>query len=89
VNGRLKKAYVGTGAAAEMAAMLDATERERRFAARLKALEERTCLTRAELTLNQAGKLVNLLAEAVFVLGGGYVHHGDWRRRRCDATNSE
>src|SRR5215468_9451273 len=78
VNGRPVKVYVGRGPAAEMAALLDEHARQERRAARLKVLEERAAVALADLALEQARELTNLLATAVLVLAGYHQHRGCW-----------
>jgi hypothetical protein len=82
INGRVVREYVGTGRVAELAAELDAIERQRREAERAAWLTKR-----AELDALDAGvaTLIDLtdLAVAAALLAAGYHNHkGQWRRTR-------
>jgi hypothetical protein len=82
VNGRSVKQYIGTGAAAELIADLEAEKHETRRIACETWLRESTVLEANELTAREVKALTALLVHATMLVRGYYFHHGEWRRRR-------
>jgi hypothetical protein len=85
-GGRVLREYVGAGPAAELAARLDALEREEREAERAAERAEPEAL---DAPLDELDGLADLLAHAGLLAAGfGQHHRGEWRRRRGrgDAT---
>jgi hypothetical protein len=71
------------GAAAELAAALDADKRHRRKAARAAAAGRAASWRAAVEPLDRLAARTNLLVQAVLLAGGYRQHHqGEWRRRR-------
>lgn len=83
VNGRVVREYLGSGRFGELAAELDAIERNERDA---KAQHRRAVQAELqELTdaLDELSARCDLLARAALVAAGFRQHHrGEWRRRR-------
>ena len=87
VGGKVVKLYVGRGAAAELAARLDARERQDRRAERAAFLAEQVRLAAVDLAFADARSLVDPLVRAALILSGFHLHRGsEWRRRREHAT---
>jgi hypothetical protein len=84
VNGRVVREYVGGGHAGELAARLDALEREERAVARRCARAERKRMVELDAQLDELNELADLLARAA-LLAAGYVRHnrGEWRKKRA------
>ena len=89
VDGRPVKLYVGRGPDAELAARLDARERQDRQAEREAFLDEQVRLAAADLALQEARVLADLLVRATLILRGYHFHHYEWRRRREHATHGQ
>jgi hypothetical protein len=90
INGRSVKVYLGCGAAAQLAARLDERERQDRRAEREAFLAEQVRLAAADLALQEARSLVDLLVRTALILAGFHLHRGsEWRRRRGHATYAE
>lgn len=85
-GGRVRREYVGCGPAAELAALLDAREREEREQARDERRAEQEQWDAAERPLVELCELTDALARAA-LLAAGYRRHdrGEWRRRRGEA----
>jgi hypothetical protein len=83
VNGRVVREYIGTGPAAELAARMDALERESR---RLKAQETRRQqddLDALDAKLEILCERADLVARAALLAAGFHQHkRGEWRRKR-------
>jgi DNA-binding transcriptional MerR regulator len=84
VNGRVVREYVGGGTVGELAARLDALEREERAAARRCARADTERLAELDAPLLELNELADLLARAA-LLAAGYVRHnrGEWRKKRA------
>ena len=83
VNGRVVREYVGRGLIGELAARLDAAERERRSAQRAAERRRDDALDDADDTISALCEVSELLARATLVLAGYRRHdRGEWRRRR-------
>jgi hypothetical protein len=89
VSGRVVREYFGTGRVAELAAQLDALERERRQfdAAALRA--EKDDLAALASTVAAVFDRAELIARAA-LLAAGYQRHkrGEWRKRREHADDA-
>jgi hypothetical protein len=83
VNGRVVREYVGTGRVAELAAQLDALERERREREARAVRQQKAELTVLDAELKALTERADLLARAALLAAGFHRHkRGDWRRRR-------
>jgi hypothetical protein len=89
VNGRSVKVYVGRGPDAELAARLDERERQDRRTEREVQLAEQVRLAAADLALQEARVLADLLVRATLILRGYHLHRDEWRRRREHATHRQ
>jgi hypothetical protein len=90
VNGRVVREYVGIGEVAELAAQIDAINREKRETERDALRAERAALETLDAPMNELNDLADLLARAV-LLAAGYQQHkrGEWRRRRGNRKRTE
>jgi hypothetical protein len=83
VGGRVVRQYVGAGPTGELAAQLDALDRERRETERAAWREEKAELEALDAALKKLNDLADLLARAALEAAGFRQHHrGEWRRRR-------
>jgi multidrug efflux pump subunit AcrA (membrane-fusion protein) len=83
VNGRVVREYVGFGRVAELAAELDAIERQQRQAERAALLAKRAELDALDAPLDDLNDLAELLARAALMAAGFCQHkRGEWRKRR-------
>jgi hypothetical protein len=82
VNGRVVREYVGGGAAGELAAQLDADERQQRETARAAERVEREAVTALDALLAELDELADLLTRAALAAAGYTQHHrGEWRKK--------
>jgi hypothetical protein len=89
-GGRVIREYVGRGRVAELAAQLDAIERERREDERAALRAERAELSDLDAVLEQVCQEVELLARAALVAAGFRQHkRGEWRKRRDNPKPAE
>jgi hypothetical protein len=83
VNGRVVREYVGTGRVAELAAQLDALEREKRHLDALALRGEKDELSALDAQLKELSQQADLLARAALLAAGYHQHkRGEWRKRR-------
>lgn len=83
VNGRVVREYVGKGRIGELAAQLDAFDRERRQTARESRRAKLNELKSLDSPLEELDALVTVLARAALLAAGYHQHRrGEWRRRR-------
>jgi hypothetical protein len=83
VNGRVVCQYVGRGPAAELAARLDAQERDRRQQEALALRREKSDLDALDADLEALTETADLLASAALLAAGFHrSKRGQWRRRR-------
>jgi hypothetical protein len=83
VNGRVVREYVGTGRVAELAAQLDALEREQRLLDALAVRDEKADLAALEGDMKALSETTDLLARAALLAAGFHRHkRGEWRKRR-------
>jgi hypothetical protein len=82
-NGRVIREYVGGGRLGELAAQMDALERERREERAALWKEEREELDALEAAVEELSESSDLLVRAA-LLASGYRQHnrGEWRLRR-------
>ena len=82
-RGRVVREYVGTGPLAELAAELDAEDREKAHDQRQALQEERRLLAALDAPTARLSELVDVLAAGA-LLRAGYRRHdrGDWRKQR-------
>jgi hypothetical protein len=84
VGGRVVKRYVGTGEVVELAARLDAIERESRTAQDEEVRANRGELEALAAPLDPLDELTDaVLAAALFAAGYHRHHRGPWRKRRA------
>ena len=86
VGGRPVREYIGTGLVAELAALLDAQEREEREAAAAAWQAERERLEALDAPVAELCAATDALATAVLLLAGCYQHKRELRRRRDART---
>ena len=83
VQGRVVREYIGRGRVAELAAQLDALEREERQLRCRQLALERERLRGFDAALDGLCEATDLLVAAVLVQAGYHRHNrGEWRRRR-------
>jgi hypothetical protein len=84
VNGRIRREYVGGGAAGERAAAEDALRRaERKQAAEALKFESARHAWVAG-RLDELGRVADRLLALALAEAGYHCHHGEWRRRPRD-----
>ena len=84
ISGRVVREYVGAGCVGELAAQMDALERERRETERAVRRAKRAELEACDAPLNELNDLADLLAHAALVVAGFHRHNrGEWRKRRA------
>jgi hypothetical protein len=82
-NGRVVREYVGAGRVAELAAEMDAIERERREAERADRMAKRARVEALDAPLKRLDEVADLLAHAALVAAGFRQHNrGEWRKQR-------
>ena len=83
VNGRVVREYVGAGRVAELAAEIDAVERERRRLEAFALRQEKDELAALDAELAAVAEAADLLARAALLAAGYHQHkRGEWRKRR-------
>src|SRR5262245_17598348 len=89
VNGRVVREYVGTGGVAELAAQMDALEREQRQLDALALRNEQAELAAIDAEMKTLTEVTDLVARAALVASGFHQHkRGEWRRRREQADDA-
>jgi len=89
VNGRVVREYVGGGALGELAALIDAQERQRREEEAAAWQEERERLEELAGLVDEFCEAVETVARATLLAAGFRQHNrGEWRRRRDRGTNT-
>jgi hypothetical protein len=82
-NGRVVREYVGVGLIGELAAQLDALDRDRRELERRADRTARAELTAQDEPLNELNALAEGLARAALLIAGYRRHNrGEWRKKR-------
>lgn len=83
VNGRVVREYVGGGVLGQLAARIDAEDRQRREEQAAAWREERERLEELAGLVDELSKDAEIIARAV-LLAAGFRRHkrGEWRRRR-------
>ena len=82
-NGRVVREYVGGGTIGELAAELDAIQRQTREESRAVARAERDEVVALDAPVDELNELTDLLVRAAMFAGGFHQHHrGQWRKRR-------
>jgi hypothetical protein len=83
VNGRVVREYVGSGRVAELAAQLDALERERRREVAQAVRDEKAELAALDADVKALTETTDLVARAALASAGYHQHkRGEWRKRR-------
>lgn len=83
MNGRVHREYVGTGQVAELAAQLDALEREHRQDEAQALRQEKAELAALDAEVKALAEWSDLLARAALLAAGYHQHkRGEWRKRR-------
>ena len=83
VGGRVIREYVGGGILGELAAQMDALERERREEQAARWKEEQQDLDALEALVNELSEASDLLIRAALLASGYHQHNrGEWRLRR-------
>ena len=82
-NGRVVREYVGGGTIGQLAAQLDAIERDEREAERIAARAEREEISALDMPLDELDEHAELLVNAAMLAAGYHRHNrGNWRKRR-------
>jgi hypothetical protein len=83
IGGRVVKTYVGHGRIGELAAQLDAIEREKRASEKASFKTWKKHLADLDEPLDRLNDLADMLARAALIAAGFHQHRrGEWRRRR-------
>jgi hypothetical protein len=83
VNGRVVREYVGRGRVAELAAQLDALERQKRQLQALDLRRQKDELAALDAEVKALEQTTDLLARAALLAAGFHQHkRGEWRKRR-------
>jgi hypothetical protein len=83
VNGRVVGEYFGAGRVAELAAQMDAIERDERQAERAALQAELAKLEALDAPRNDLDQVADLLARAALTVAGFRQHkRGGWRKKR-------
>jgi len=89
VNGRVVREYVGGGALGELAALIDAQERQRREEEAAAWRQDRERLEELAGLVDELCEDVETVARATLLAAGFRQHkRGEWRRRRERGTNT-
>jgi hypothetical protein len=82
-SGRVVREYVGGGVVGQLAAQLDAIERQKRETERAILRAEADELAALDAPLAELNELADLFARAALAAAGYAQHHrGEWRKRR-------
>ena len=83
VNRRVEREYIGAGPVADLAAQLDALDRQERLFAALSLRNEKAALTTFDADLKALIRITDLVARAALVAAGYRQHkRGEWRKQR-------
>ena len=88
VNDRVIREYVGSGKVGELAAQLDAMEREQREYEREAWRLEREAIEAFDEAVAKVCQMADIVARAAMVAAGFHRHRGEWRRRRVQNERS-
>ena len=90
VNGKVVREYVGGGVLGELAARMDAADRQRREEEKEAWREERESLEELVELIDELCQDVETLAQATLLAAGFRRHNrGEWRRKRGSRTGAE
>ena len=90
VNGRIVREYVGAGVLGELAARMDAEDRQRREEEAAAWREERERLESLAGSVDEFCREVETIARAALLAAGFRRHNrGEWRRPRDRETSTE
>ena len=90
VDGRVVREYVGGGALGELAALMDAQERQRREEEAAAWREEQERLEELAGLVDEFREAVETVARATLLAAGFRQHNrGEWRRRRDRGNNTK
>jgi hypothetical protein len=83
VSGRVVREYIGAGRVAELAAQVDALERDKRHLEAQELRQKKAELAALDDDMKALSQATDLVAQAA-LLAAGYHRHkrGEWRRRR-------
>ncbi len=83
VNGKVRREYIGGGILGELAARMDALERQQREEEAALWREERERLEALDGLTEELNEAAEMLAKAALVAAGYHQHkRGEWRKRR-------
>jgi hypothetical protein len=79
---RVRSVYVGTGETAALISRLEGLRREEAETEREDHRRELAKLEQQDATIDEACRLINMVAEAALIAAGYHTHKRQWRRRR-------
>src|SRR6516164_5044466 len=83
VNGRVVREYIGAGRVAELAAQVDALERDKRQLEAQELRQKKAELAALDDDIKALSNTTEVLAQAALLVAGYHRHkHGEWRKRR-------
>jgi hypothetical protein len=88
VNGRVVREYVGTGRIAELAAQLDAINRQKREQEQAAWRAEKARLAALDADIAALIEVTDLAAATALLAAGFHQHKRQWRRKRHGKHNS-
>ena len=84
-NGRVVREHIGGGVLGQLAAQMDAIDREKRLAERAAARAEWDEMATLDAPVEKFNDLADLLVQAALFAAGYHQHNrGEWRKRRGD-----
>jgi hypothetical protein len=87
VGGRVEREYIGGGVLGELAARMDALERQQREEEAAAWKKERERMEALEAPVEELCEAAELLAKATLVAAGYHQHkRGEWRKRRANQS---
>jgi hypothetical protein len=83
VNGRVVREYIGAGRVAELAAQVDALERDKRQLEAQELRQKKAELAALDDDIKALSNTTEVLAQAALLVAGYHRHkRGEWRKRR-------
>ena len=89
VGGQIVRQYIGHGPIAELIAESDRQERERKQADAARRVARKAQDAALDTQVDEVCRLADLLARSALLTAGFHHHHGQWRKRRENANESE